>query len=73
MTTRTSPPGGRITDVIGWPGFPILRRLRELKLVTSLVPAPGSRAVLRPQWQRRLDTYRNGDQEARWSTYVRAA
>jgi len=60
-------------DVISWPGFPILRRLRELKLVTSLVPVLGSRAVLRPQWQRRLDTYRSGDQKARWSTYVRAA
>jgi thiamine kinase-like enzyme len=60
-------------DVISWPGFSIMRRLRELKLVTSLVPVLGSRAVLRPQWQRRLDTYRNGDQDARWSTYVRAA
>ena len=25
------------------------------------------------RWQRRLDTYRDGDQEARWSAYVRAA
>ena len=60
-------------DVITWPGFQVLRRLRELKLVTSLVPVLGSRAVLRPQWQRRLDTYRSGDQTTRWSTYVRAA
>ncbi|MEV6487564.1 aminoglycoside phosphotransferase family protein [Actinoplanes sp. NPDC051633] len=60
-------------DVIGWEGFPILRRLRELKLVTSLVPVLGSREVLRPQWQRRLDTYRDGNEDARWSTYVRAA
>jgi hypothetical protein len=60
-------------DVITWSGFATLRRLRELKLVTSLVPVLGSRAVLRPQWQRRLDTYRSGDETARWSTYVRAA
>lgn len=60
-------------DVIASKGFPVLRRLRELKLVTSLVPVLASRPVLRPQWQRRLDTYRNGDQTARWSTYVRAA
>ena len=25
------------------------------------------------QWQQRLDTYRNGDQKTRWSTYIRAA
>jgi hypothetical protein len=59
--------------VIVWKGFPVLRRLRELKLATSLVPVLGSREVLRPQWQRRLDTYRDGDEDARWSTYVRAA
>ncbi|MET8149090.1 phosphotransferase enzyme family protein [Actinoplanes sp. NPDC049668] len=60
-------------DVISWPGFPVLRRLRELKLVASLVPVLGSRAVLRPQWQARMNTYRSGDQTTRWSTYVRAA
>ncbi|MFI1997057.1 phosphotransferase enzyme family protein [Actinoplanes sp. NPDC020271] len=60
-------------DVIAWPGFPVLRRLRELKLVTSLVPVLASRPILQPQWQRRLDTYRNRDDTARWSTYVRAA
>ncbi|WP_133871246.1 phosphotransferase enzyme family protein [Paractinoplanes brasiliensis] len=60
-------------DVLRWPGFPILRRLRELKLVTSLVPVLGSRPVLRPQWQTRMDSYRGGDQTTRWSTYVRAA
>ncbi|GGL20928.1 phosphotransferase enzyme family protein [Mangrovihabitans endophyticus] len=60
-------------DVTRWAGFPVLRRLRELKLVTSLVPVLGSRPVLRPQWQIRMDTYRSGDQTTRWSTYVRAA
>lgn len=60
-------------DVIGWKGFPVLRRLRELELVTSLVPVLGSRAVLRPQWQKRLDTYRSHDDKTRWSTYMRAA
>lgn len=60
-------------DVIGWPGFGVLRRLRELKLVTNLVPVLGSRQVLRPQWQHRLDTYRSGDEKTRWSTYSTAA
>ncbi|MCY1141477.1 aminoglycoside phosphotransferase family protein [Actinoplanes sp. Pm04-4] len=60
-------------DVITWPGFSTLRRLREFKLVTSLVPVLASRPILRPEWQRRLNTYRNEDQDARWSTYIRAA
>lgn len=60
-------------DVIAWKGFPVLRRLRELKLVTSLIPVLGSRTVLRPQWQRRLDTYRSGDDTALWSAYARSA
>ncbi|XVV10859.1 phosphotransferase family protein [Actinoplanes sp. CA-131856] len=60
-------------DVIRWKGFSVLRRLRELKLVTSLVPVLGSRPVLRPQWQKRLATYRDGDLQTRWSTYIRAA
>jgi hypothetical protein len=59
--------------VIAWKGFPVLRRLRELNLVTSLVPVLGSRTVLRPQWQRRLDSYRNGDETTLWSTYTRSA
>ncbi|WP_203756760.1 phosphotransferase, partial [Actinoplanes cyaneus] len=60
-------------DVIAWPGFPVLRRLRELKLVTSIVPVLASRPVLQPQWRRRLETYRSRDETARWSTYVRAS
>lgn len=60
-------------DVITWSGFSVLRRLRELKLVASLVPVLASRPILQPQWQRRLETYRNRDYTTRWSTYVRAA
>jgi hypothetical protein len=60
-------------DVIEWAGFSVLRRLRELKLVTSLVPVLASRAVLRPQWQKRMNSYRSGDETMRWSTYIRAA
>ncbi|GAB1691952.1 aminoglycoside phosphotransferase family protein [Krasilnikovia sp. M28-CT-15] len=60
-------------DVIGWPGFNTLRRIRELKLVTSVVPVLGSNPGIRPQWEYRLRTYRSGDQSARWSTYGAAA
>ncbi|WP_211303712.1 phosphotransferase enzyme family protein [Pseudosporangium ferrugineum] len=64
--------GGYGFDVLAWPGFPTLRRLRELKLVTSLVPVLASRPVLQPEWRRRLETYRSEDESARWSTYTRA-
>ena len=60
-------------DVITWPGFPTLRRLRELKLVTSLVPVLNSRPTLRAQWQHRFDTFRAGDEATRWSAYGAAA
>jgi hypothetical protein len=59
-------------DVLRWPGFDVLRRVRELKLVTSIVPVLGSSPALRPQWEHRLRTYRAGDRTTRWSTYSAA-
>lgn len=56
-------------DVTTWDGFPVLRRLRELKLVTSVVPILGSYPSIRDQWQHRLETFRNGDTTAKWTTY----
>ncbi|MEU4424195.1 aminoglycoside phosphotransferase family protein [Actinoplanes sp. NPDC024001] len=59
-------------DILSWPGFNVLRRVRELKLVTSIVPVLGSSPALRPQWEHRLRTYRSGDRTTRWSTYSSA-
>lgn len=56
-------------DVTTWPGFPILRRLRELQLVTSVLPVLAVNPALRPQWQHRLNTYRVRDQHALWTPY----
>ena len=56
-------------DVTAWPGFPALRRLRELQLVTSVLPALGANPALRPQWRLRLDSLRHGDDGVRWSPY----
>jgi hypothetical protein len=56
-------------DVLRWPGFAVLRRVRELKLVSSIVPVLGSSPELRPQWEHRLRTYRSGDRTTRWSAY----
>jgi Ser/Thr protein kinase RdoA (MazF antagonist) len=56
-------------DVLNWPGFPVLRQIRELKLVTSVIPILKSNPRLREQWAFRLRTFRERDVAAKWSTY----
>ncbi|MCD5348655.1 aminoglycoside phosphotransferase family protein [Kineosporia mesophila] len=60
-------------DVQSWAGFPVLRRLRELQLVTSVLPVLAANPGLRPQWRFRVDSLRRGDATARWSTYGKVA
>jgi hypothetical protein len=57
-------------DITTWPGFPTFRRLRELQLVTSVVPVLRSNPTLRQQWQHRLQTFRSGNMTARWERYT---
>ena len=56
-------------DVLTWSGFPVLRQLRELRLVTSVLPVLNTNPGLRAQWRHRLDTLQRGDITTRWSTY----
>ncbi|MFC9087031.1 aminoglycoside phosphotransferase family protein [Nocardiopsis dassonvillei] len=56
-------------DVLDWSGFPVLRQVRELKLVTSVLPVLNTNPGLRAQWRHRLDTLQHGDTTTRWSTY----
>lgn len=56
-------------DVLTWSGFPVLRQLRELRLVTSVLPVLNTNPGLRAQWRHRLDTLQHGDITTRWSTY----
>lgn len=56
-------------DITRWEGFPILRRLRELQLVTSVVPVLRSNPSLREQWSHRLNTFRSGETGALWEAY----
>jgi hypothetical protein len=56
-------------DVTRWIGFPVLRALRELKLVTSALPAIGSNPVIRAEYKRRLRSIRTGDTHALWNRY----
>lgn len=59
-------------DITEWKGFRPLRRLRELQLVTSVLPVLGANPALRPQWRFRLDSLRRRDVEARWTPYAEA-
>jgi hypothetical protein len=56
-------------DITAWAGFPVLRRLRELQLVTSVVPVLRSNPGLYEQWEHRLRTFRTGDGDERWELY----
>jgi hypothetical protein len=56
-------------DVTRWEGFEALRRIRELQLVTSVLPVLRSNPVLRPQWEIRLDSLRRNDSDARWRPF----
>jgi aminoglycoside phosphotransferase (APT) family kinase protein len=57
-------------DVTRWPGFPVLREVRELKLITSVLPIMTSHPEVRPELMRRLDDFRRGDTSSRWSRYT---
>jgi aminoglycoside phosphotransferase (APT) family kinase protein len=56
-------------DVTQWPGFEVLRQVRELKLVTSVLPILRSNPDVAPELHRRLASVRSGDAGARWSRY----
>ncbi|MFJ1762774.1 phosphotransferase family protein [Amycolatopsis sp. NPDC088138] len=56
-------------DVTSWPGFAVLRGIRELKLTTSVLPILRSRPQVRPELFRRLDDLRNGRTDVRWKRY----
>lgn len=56
-------------DVTRWEGFPVLRRLRELQLVTSVLPILRSNPGIRPQWEHRMRSFRARDMAARWQPY----
>lgn len=56
-------------DVTQWPGFEVLRQVRELKLVTSVLPILRSNPDVAPELRRRLASVRSGDVGARWSRY----
>lgn len=56
-------------DVTRWPGFEVLRELRELKITVSVLPILRSNPRVRDELERRLRTLRSGDDRAQWAPY----
>lgn len=56
-------------DVTAWPGFPVLRDLRELKITSSVLPILRSNPGTRDELRRRLRSMRAGDFAAQWTPY----
>jgi len=56
-------------DVTGWEGFAVLRRVRELKLVTSVVPVLRTNPRVAAQFAARLASLRSPDASQVWERY----
>lgn len=56
-------------DVMRLPGFEVLRDVRELKLITGVLPAIRGNPGFRDELQRRLADVRRGDRTARWHRF----
>ena len=56
-------------DVTTWSGWPVLRRLRELKLVTSALPMLASQPAIAARWRQRMRSLRDGDDRS-WQPYA---
>lgn len=56
-------------DVMRWPGFEVLRRVRELKMVAGALPILAGNAGARAEFTRRVHTLRTGERDARWVPY----
>ncbi|WP_436493041.1 phosphotransferase family protein [Actinokineospora sp. HUAS TT18] len=57
-------------DVTRWAGFSVLREVRELKLITSVLPIMNSTPEVRPELLKRLRDFRSGNTSAQWTRYT---
>ncbi|TCP54084.1 phosphotransferase family enzyme [Tamaricihabitans halophyticus] len=56
-------------DVTDWNGFSVLRRVRELKLTTSVLPILRSKPEVTGELRRRLRDLRKGNDRAHWRRF----
>jgi aminoglycoside phosphotransferase (APT) family kinase protein len=57
-------------DVTCSPDWSVLRTVRELQMVASVVPVLASNPGVAAQFRHRLETIRRGDHRARWQRYT---
>jgi aminoglycoside phosphotransferase len=56
-------------DVMRWPGFDILRQVRELKRVTGALAILDGNPVARAEFTHRMRSLRTGQRDAKWQPY----
>lgn len=56
-------------DILRWQHFSVLRQLRELQLVTSVLPVLKTNPALFEQWRYRFVSFRTGDTSVNWTLY----
>ncbi|MET8778518.1 aminoglycoside phosphotransferase family protein [Nocardia sp. NPDC004654] len=56
-------------DITQWQHFSVLRQLRELQLVTSVLPVLRTNPSLSEQWATRFMSFRNADTTTIWTPY----
>jgi hypothetical protein len=56
-------------DVMRWPGFEVLRRVRELKMVSGALPVLDGNPSARAEFVRRVRNLRAGEHDAQWRPY----
>lgn len=56
-------------DILHLPQFAVLRQVRELQLVTSVLPTLRANPTLLDQWRHRFTSYRDDDLTVKWAPY----
>ncbi len=56
-------------DITSWSGWPILRDIRELQLVTSVLDRLAGRPQVAAQLAHRLRSFLKGDRATEWTRY----
>jgi len=56
-------------DVTAWPGFSVLRQVRELKMVSGALPVLGGNPMVKAEFMRRIRSLRDGVDAAGWAPY----
>jgi aminoglycoside phosphotransferase (APT) family kinase protein len=56
-------------DVTSWPGFGVLRQVRELKMVAGALPVLGGNPLVKAEFARRIQSLRDGVDGGGWMPY----